>query len=58
MKTASLIDYKKERYLKVIKNSLEKKIVYSKLNINTLTPEFSYRNHKGETIIINNYGVL
>lgn len=58
MKTASLIEYKKERYLKVIKSSLEKKSVYCKLNINTLIPGFAYRNHKGETIVINNYGVL
>lgn len=58
MKTASLIEYKKESYLKIVKNSLDKKSVYCKLNINTLIPGFSYRNHKGDTIIINNYGVL
>jgi hypothetical protein len=58
MKTASLINNKKERYLKVVKNSIEKKIFYKKLNTNTLTPKFSYKNHKGESIIINNYGVL
>tara|TARA_R110001583_G_C5552137_1_gene400412 strand:+ start:747 stop:923 length:177 start_codon:yes stop_codon:yes gene_type:complete len=58
MKTASSIQYKKEGYLKIVKNSIEKKLAYKKLNINTLIPGFSYKNHKGETTVINNYGVL
>ena len=46
MKTANVIKYKKEGYLKVVKNSLEKKNAFKKLNINTLIPGFSYKNHK------------
>jgi hypothetical protein len=50
MKTASLLDYKKEPLLKVIKNSLKNKSVNHKICINTLTPNFSFINNKGETI--------
>ena len=58
MKATSLQNYEKQANLKVVKNSLEKKNAFKKLNINTLIPGFSYKNHKEETIIINNYGVL
>lgn len=54
---ASLQNYEKQAHLKVVKNSLIKKDAYSKMFINTLTPGFSYTNHKKETIT-NNIGVL
>jgi hypothetical protein len=57
MKAASLQNQEKQTYLKVIKNSLKKTIVNNKMYINTLTPGFSYTNHKGKTITIN-FGVL
>lgn len=50
MKTASLQDYKKEPFLKVVKNSLKNKSVNHNTCINTLAPNFSYKNNKGEII--------
>ncbi|MEX1384000.1 hypothetical protein [Lutibacter sp.] len=50
MKTTSLLDYKKETFLKVIKNSLKNKSVNNKISINTLIPNFSFKNNKGDTI--------
>ncbi|SNR81655.1 hypothetical protein [Lutibacter flavus] len=54
---ASLQNFEKQAHLKVVKNSLKKKSANIKMYINTLTPGFSYTNHKGETIV-NNFGVL
>lgn len=49
MKAAGLQNYKKKPFLKVVKNSLKNKSVNNK-NINTLIPNFSFKNNKGETI--------
>ena len=50
MKTASLLDYKGKPLLKVVKNSLKNKSVNHKICINTLIPNFSFTNNKGEII--------
>ena len=50
MKTTSLQNYKKKPFLKVVKNSLKNKSVNNKNIINTLIPNFSFKNNKGETI--------
>lgn len=50
MKTPSLQSYKKKPLLKVVKSSLKSKSVNNKKFINTLIPNFSFTNNKGETI--------
>lgn len=50
MKTTSLLDNKKEPFLQVIKNSLKNKSVNHTRCINTLTPNFSFKNNKGEIV--------
>ncbi|UMB53480.1 hypothetical protein MKD41_14225 [Lutibacter sp. A64] len=49
MKTASLIN-SKVPLLKVVKSSLKNKSVNHKLHINTLTPNFNFKNNKDEII--------
>ncbi|SFS54721.1 hypothetical protein [Lutibacter maritimus] len=41
---------KKNLHLKVVKNSLKRNIETNRIYINTLFPNFSYRNHLGETV--------
>jgi hypothetical protein len=41
---------KKELHLKVVKSSLKRNPKTNRIYINTLFPNFSYRNHLGETI--------
>jgi len=50
MKTASLQDYEKRPILKVVKGSLKNKSVNKTILINTLIPNFSFKNKKGEVI--------
>jgi len=49
MKTASLKN-SKEPLLKVVKSSLKNKSVNHNLCINTLTPNFNFKNNKDEII--------
>ena len=49
MKTASLKNQKEKLHLKVVKNKLRrKKSVSPKIFINTLIPNFKYKNSEGE----------
>jgi len=50
MKIASLQDYEKRPILKVVKGSLKNKSVNKTILINTLIPNFSFKNKKGEVI--------
>mgnify|MGYP006891246352 CR=1 FL=1 len=48
--TPQSLDNKKP-HLKVIKNSLKQNKTINRIYINTMFPNFSFRNHLGETII-------
>ncbi|UMB60080.1 hypothetical protein MHL31_13465 [Lutibacter sp. A80] len=50
MNATSLNINKKEPILKIVKSSLKNKSVNDKISINTLTPNFSFKNNKDETI--------
>ncbi len=57
MEATNLQGFRKEKFLKVVKNySLKNKSINCKIQINTLIPGCTYTNHKGE--IITPTGVL
>ena len=47
MQTSTLKQHPRDPYLKIVKHI---KINVNKIYINTLTPEFSYTNHKGALV--------
>ena len=49
---------KKTSHLKVIKNSLKQNKTIHRIYINTMFPNFSFKNHLGETIIKENCVLL
>ena len=51
MKSTPQILEKKTSHLKVIKNTLKQNKTINRIYINTMFPNFSFRNHLGETII-------
>jgi hypothetical protein len=50
MKAKSLQNFEKKSLLRIVKNSLKNKSANHKLQINTLTPGFTYINHMGKTV--------
>ena len=59
MKSTPLHNNQENTHLKVIKNTNKrKKRATNRIYINTLIPDFSYRNHLGETITPNKCSLL
>jgi len=58
MKSTPQILEKKTSHLKVIKNSLKQNKTITRIYINTMFPNFSFKNHLGETIIKENCVLL
>lgn len=59
----SLKQKNREPYLKVVNKNISKtkntfKAQLNRIYINTLTPKFSYKNHKGELIITSKCALL